>query len=440
MSRKLLAAIVIVLVVPILATAQTRDEKVRNDRDRVENDDNWIYSDLPLGLRVAKNEGKPLLVVFRCIPCEACALLDEQVVGRDADVRAIMDKFVCVRIPKANAMDLTQFQFDYDLSFQAFFMNADGTIYGRYGTRSSREYADRDVSIEGFGASLQAALRLHEGYPANKKVLEGKQPKPVKYKQPEDYPALEGKYKPQLDFAGATAKSCLHCHQIRDAQRDLARSTDQPWTDQLLYPHPTPDVLGIRLDPKSRATIESVEAESLAGGVDLKAGDQILTIDGQAITSAADIQWVLHHKDNSAALDVARLRGDSISYVKLNLPEGWRAASDNSWRVSTWNLRRVAFGGMFLVPLTEEERNELNLGPTQLGLKARHVGQYGEHAIAKRAGLKKDDVIVSFNGLTNNLSETDLISHTLRNTKPGDVIPLAYLRGGKRHETKIKLQ
>ena len=52
-----------------------------------------------------------------------------------------MDEFVCVRLVQANALDLTLFQFDYDLTFAVFFMNTDRTIYGRYGTRSERKDA-----------------------------------------------------------------------------------------------------------------------------------------------------------------------------------------------------------------------------------------------------------------------------------------------------------
>ena len=57
-----------------------------------------------------------------------------------------MGRFVCVRLVQANAMDLTLFQFDYDLTFAAFFMNADRTIYGRYGSRSARNPSS-DISF-----------------------------------------------------------------------------------------------------------------------------------------------------------------------------------------------------------------------------------------------------------------------------------------------------
>ena len=100
----------------------------------------------------------------------------------------------------------------------------------------------------------------------------------------------------------------------------------------------------------------------------------------------------------------------------------------------------MAFGGMVLDPLSEEQRSELDLEAGQMGLHARHVGQYGEHARAKQAGLVKGDVVVAFNNWTGDLNETELIAKTLKETKPGDTIPVAYIRDGKRRTAMIKLQ
>src|SRR5207244_3047975 len=113
------------------------------------------------GIAEAKRTGKPLLVVFRCIPCEACAGFDEQVARRDSRIDDLMQKFVCVRVVQANAMDLALFQFDYDMSFAAFMLNADKTIYGRFGSMSNHDDAERDISMEGFRQTLASALDLH---------------------------------------------------------------------------------------------------------------------------------------------------------------------------------------------------------------------------------------------------------------------------------------
>ena len=61
-----------------------------------------------------------------------------------------MEQFVRVRVVQGNGMDLSLFQFDYDLTFAVFFMNADKTIYGRFGTRAEYENAAKDISIESF--------------------------------------------------------------------------------------------------------------------------------------------------------------------------------------------------------------------------------------------------------------------------------------------------
>jgi serine protease Do len=47
---------------------QDRDTKVRNDKREVMEDGYWIYNDLPAGIEQAKVLGRPLMVVFRCIP------------------------------------------------------------------------------------------------------------------------------------------------------------------------------------------------------------------------------------------------------------------------------------------------------------------------------------------------------------------------------------
>src|SRR5262245_23073888 len=130
-----------------------------------------------------------------------------------------MDKFVSVRLVQGNALDLELFQFDYDLTFAVFFLNADKTIYGRFGSRSSQKDAAREISMEGFRKAMEAALELHRNYPANKAALADKRGAKPQFKVPEEYPSLRGKYKPTLDYEGKVVQSCMHCHQVRDAER-----------------------------------------------------------------------------------------------------------------------------------------------------------------------------------------------------------------------------
>lgn len=50
------------------APKNERERKVLGDKAKMDADDFWIYNDLQRGQAAAKREGKPLMVVFRCIP------------------------------------------------------------------------------------------------------------------------------------------------------------------------------------------------------------------------------------------------------------------------------------------------------------------------------------------------------------------------------------
>ncbi|HUF11124.1 MAG TPA: thioredoxin family protein, partial [Rhodothermales bacterium] len=135
-----------------------------------------------------------------------------------------MDAFVCVRIIQANSLDLRVFQFDYDQSFAILFLRADGTIYGRYGTRSAKpEHADRDITMAGLRKALEAVLKLHESQagdplPEIDRGLAAKTGPAPRFSIPEAYPSLK-EYRSTLNYEaeGQLARSCIHCHQIGDA-------------------------------------------------------------------------------------------------------------------------------------------------------------------------------------------------------------------------------
>src|SRR3954468_23201661 len=152
-------------------TVKDREGAVRGDRAAMENDSRWIYNDWQRGFDRAKATGKPLLVVLRCVPCLACAGIDASVLT-EPDLQPLLDQFVCVRVINANALDLSLFQFDYDLSFSTIIFNADHTIYGRFGSWQHQRDA-MDDSTAGYKSALEAALAIHRGYPANKDSLAG---------------------------------------------------------------------------------------------------------------------------------------------------------------------------------------------------------------------------------------------------------------------------
>ncbi len=85
-------------------SAQTREEKVRQDREQFKTSQFWIYNDFQRGQKEARQTGRPLLVTFRCIPCEECVKLDEDLIQQDERLRPLLEKFVNVRIISANGL------------------------------------------------------------------------------------------------------------------------------------------------------------------------------------------------------------------------------------------------------------------------------------------------------------------------------------------------
>jgi len=69
------------------------------------------------------------------------------------------------------------------------------------------------------------------------------------------------------------------------------------------------------------------------------------------------------------------------------------------------------------------------------------VGQYGgPHGAAKAAGVQIGDVLVSFDGQTDLMRETDLLAYALRTRKPGDKVRATLMRGGKKVEVVLPMQ
>ena len=424
----------------VLAQKPTREQKVRADKAEVEAAGFWLYNDLDKAYQLASASGKPILVTLRCIPCDECVKLDDELVDNDPVIRPLLEQFVCVRIVGANGLDLDTFQYDTDQSFALFMLNADKTIYGRFGTRSHRTDWLGDVSLKGMAHALEGALALHKQYPANKASLVGKTGKSLEFKSPEKYPALSDQYTDRLNYSGDVVKSCIHCHQIGDARRDFYWEQSQPIPEQILFPYPHPKAVGLILDPNQRATVKDIVAGTPAAASGLQPNDEILLMNGQPLLSIADVQWILHHVPADGGKVTLSIRRDGEpTAALLELDAGWRQADDISWRVSSWGMRGIATGGLSLETLAEDKRQALAIeGP--MALRVTHVGQYAKHAAAKRAGFKVDDILVSYDGRTDLTREADVFAYVGRNHKYGDVVDVEILRAGKRHRLTLPIQ
>lgn len=439
---RVFVAVLLMLSAPAFAEEKkTREQKVREDKAKVEAEGFWLYNDLPKAVAQAKETGKPILVVLRCLPCEECVKLDDDLVNQDPVIKPLLSKFVCVRVVGTNGLDLETFQYDTDQSFAVFLLNADGTIYGRFGTRSHQTEWVGDVSVEAMGKALQAALELHKDYPNNKAALAAKRGGKPLFPSPEKFPSLKDKYSSRIEYEGKVVQSCIHCHQIGDAVRGYYRSQGEAIPEDVLFPAPHPTVIGLKLNPKERATVLSVAGGSAAESAGFRAGDQIRSLAGQPLISVADVQWALHTTSPDGGKVAAEvLRDGKPVSLTLDLPRGWKRAGDISWRVSSWEFRRIATGGILFKELTDEERQEAGIAGGQMALRAQHVGEYGEHAAAKNAGFQKGDIIVSYDGRTDLLRDTDVLVYGVTTKKPGDTVTIVALRDGKKFEADIPIQ
>lgn len=441
MPRSLVLLVCALCAVPAVAQPrETREEKVRNDKTKVEKAGVWIYNDWAKAVAEAKETKKPIIAVLRCLPCEECVKLDDDLIDADEQVKKHLDKFVRVRLVSTNGLDLSLFQFDTDQSFCVFFLNADGTVYGRFGTRSHRKNWIGDVSVDGMAKAMAGALELHATYPQVKDSLAAKRGKAPEFARPELFPSLKARYTDTLNYKGNVVQSCIHCHQIGDAVRELAFSRKERLPVETLFPYPHPSAVGLTLDPKEMATVLKVDPKSAADTAGLKAGDKLRKLNGQPLISIADVQWVLHGVPAGGGEVKAEVaRGAKTETVSLKLPAGWRQVGDISWRSSTWGLRRKALGGMLAVDLPEEDRTKWKLPAEKMALLINHVGLFAPHDIANKAGVKKGDILVGFDDRTDFKRETDLIAHVLLKKNPGDTLKLDLLRDGKPLTLKLTL-
>src|SRR5881227_3102701 len=124
-------------------------------------------------------------------------------------------------------MDLRRFEFDFDLTWFAFLLNADETVYGRYGGRDATS-AEARLSLKGLRYALERALEAHRS-PPPPRPREGK---PVR---PEEF------------AAAARHKGCIHCHNVNEFRRADLQALGK-WDRESVWVYPLPENVGVTLD------------------------------------------------------------------------------------------------------------------------------------------------------------------------------------------------
>ena len=122
--------------------------------------------------------------------------------------------------------------------------------------------------------------------------------------------------------------------------------------DEVLFPYPDPAVLGLKLDPKGDGDGRAGDATGTRSpsGPDCGPATRSRRWRGSRYyrSPTSSGSCTTPRPQRSCRQQVGR-GGESVD-LTLDLPEGWRRG-DISWRTTTWDLRRMGFGGLWLEEL-----------------------------------------------------------------------------------------
>ena len=328
------------------------------------------------------------------------------------------------------SVDIANLRFDFDLTFAALLMNADGTIYHRFGGRNSKN-ALVWTSMPTLVQLMTDTLVEHAAYQKN--------PRPPKLRPKRtiaDIPL----------FAKRDAKKrvdCVHCHNVHDFEREQARQ-DGTWKRSDLWVWPSPERVGLELDTRDQALVRSVAEASPAAKSGIAAGDRLVSIGTQRVRTVHDVQSVLERIPfRGGRVQVTARRGGEARKHVLELGSGWRRGTPKTyaWRPYKWGLQPAhGFGGP---ALSERDKKKLGISPQTFAFRVQYLVTWGPRAKrgrnAARAGIRPKDVIVSFGGRSDFVSMDHLHAWVRLEKKVGDVLEVELLRAGERRTVKLRL-
>ncbi|MCE9581501.1 MAG: PDZ domain-containing protein [Planctomycetes bacterium] len=419
-------AFLLALSAALLSTAGDPAAKAKAAKDTAELSPAWIYDDLPAAVEQAKKENKPLLAVFRCPPCKELKSFDEKVAKLDGELAEISKSFVCVRLIQMRGLDTAVFQYDFDQTWSAMFLNADMTVYGRYGSQAGGgDKTEILYSVAGLKAAMERAAAIHKAYPGNKETLKPKQGKAYPWKTAESMPSLQERYKDD-NFP----KNCIHCHMAWKGVRRSMLMQKTPLPDSLIYVYPFPDSFGMRMDAVDGVKVTEAVKDSLAAKAGLAAGDVVETIGGAPIVSLADIQFALQNCADNESLKISVARGAEKKTFTVALCGDWRKSTEISWRESAGDLRPGFPSG----PLTAEERTAA--GVKEGGLK---ILRMHERSSGRKLGFVEGDILVKVGGEPVPATEKEFLALLRQKFLLGQKVKFELVRDGKKTELSIDI-
>jgi S1-C subfamily serine protease len=266
---------------------------------------------------------------------------------------------------------------------------------------------------------MRQVLDLH-------RKAEAGRPVPVAPRIPEDIPTMSPMIAKRKD------SKCIHCHDVKVAELKHAQQLGR-FTRHMVHTYPAPSAVGIHLHPDVQNLISAVASNSPAHLAGIRGGDTVLAAKDQGVLTFGDFTRILETIPAEGTLPLQIKRGNQTLRPALKLSGNWRRTEDPSWRESL----HVAGpnGGFWGHKLSDDERAKHN-APTN-GMAVLVTFIWGDHT--KRAGIKVNDVVIKFDGLTHDMTLPQLHAHLNLDRSYGDTIPLTVRRNRKDHDLTLAL-
>jgi predicted metalloprotease with PDZ domain len=315
-------------------------------------------------------------------------------------------------LPRIDNVDLNLFEFDYDLTFMVFFLNAEGKVYARYGGRDEKDAENRQ-SLAGLHYTMKSVLEMHA---REKKEFAPRSQESTRFIR---------------DVQGARGRGCMHCHQVREALNNDLRRTGK-WSQDLFWRYPQPENVGMRLEVDRGNVVEKVQEKTSAAAAGLKAGDVLQRLGNVPVHSFGDAQLALDRAPKAGALEVVWQRDGKVMQEKLELTEGWRR-TDTSWRTSMRRFRPAL--RLYGAVLTAQEKEKLGLPVKQVAFRQRDP--LTEQA--KAAGVAAGDIILGVDDKTFDTDLDAILHYVQSHYLLGDKLTVNLLRDGKQMNLPMTL-
>lgn len=329
------------------------------------------------------------------------------------------DQFVLARIVNMRGVDLRRFEFDYDLTWAGLFFSAEGVSLGRFGGRDAVS-ADHYLTLPGLKYALRMAL-ARNARSSKKPAAPLLADTADRVRRVEDYPAAQR----------LKANACIHCHQVYDFRRDLARRQNK-FTREQIWVYPLPENLGFQVDPNQQNRVAAVRAAPKLLVPGLQIGDELLFIGQERIASYADIQQALHRAPAAGDVTIGWTRNGERHERTIRLAERWKE-TDISWRESMWGLEPAA--SVYGKDLSDDEKKALGLPRLSVAFRQ---GDFVPPAAAA-AGIRKGDIILGIKGKELQMSMLQFNVYVRLNYQSGDKVTYEFIRNGKRLEATFPL-